>query len=761
MTRRNKGKTRLKTGNALLHGAGASTWQDRGSIQQGAIFTKNPYYNNDYYRRWQDLVRWYYTDWAAKKIVDIPVQDAFRVEPEIKGLSEEDKEQLIKYKEAMGGRDKLYKAAIQSRLLGGSIVMLGIKDEEDNPEKPIDFDKLDKGDLAFMNVVSVEKISQVQYETDPFSPMYDTPRYYMINGQKVDVSRLLVFDGRPLFNSASMNILQNFRFNPAGFGESVLIPVYDALVRFAGTQEGAYHLVNMASVLLVKCDKLMDLQASNMGERGMRMLEKMAEQISIYRAGILSGKDVDVAQHSATFGSVPELLQTFAQVLAAGSDIPATRFLGQAPGGLNATGESDLENYYNNVASWQNTVLKANEIKMYNILGVSCFGREKWQSIRPEFDIEYKPLWNLSETEQATIDSTRAQTISLLEQSGYLSREAALEELKARKIFINDIKPEDMPDMSQLGYMTGENPEKTPTADDNNKLFEDIARIGNRFIENAEFKESDHPRDEDGKFTSGGSQQKSSSSSASSPDVDLAKEKKKEFNRTLSDLERNLKKDEDARKKYADIALKKPSELLELGLNTSRIDSMKSWLTKNPDYIPEETRQKYQKEQEEKRKKWDDWQAQTDELQSKQDALKLPKNLTPARLKSELAKNLNARITDYMANTGSYYINLDFQQSEDKALQDLAEFRISLRDHIKHSNDYVKPDLDIFIDEPNSWQVGYAKLARKLGLDNSFAKKVKQWDEYDDKLREIEQQKSEYRQKEYEKANDIDSKYPF
>lgn len=758
MTRRNKGKTRLKTGNALLHGAGASTWQDRGSIQQGAIFTKNPYYNNDYYRRWQDLVRWYYTDWAAKKIVDIPVQDAFRVEPEIKGLSEEDKEQLIKYKEAMGGRDKLYKAAIQSRLLGGSIVMLGIKDEEDNPEKPIDFDKLDKGDLAFMNVVSVEKISQVQYETDPFSPMYDTPRYYMINGQKVDVSRLLVFDGRPLFNSASMNILQNFRFNPAGFGESVLIPVYDALVRFAGTQEGAYHLVNMASVLLVKCDKLMDLQASNMGERGMRMLEKMAEQISIYRAGILSGKDVDVAQHSATFGSVPELLQTFAQVLAAGSDIPATRFLGQAPGGLNATGESDLENYYNNVASWQNTVLKANEIKMYNILGVSCFGREKWQSIKPEFDIEYKPLWNLSETEQATVDNTRAQTISLLEQSGYLSREAALEELKARKIFVNDIKPEDMPDMSQLGYMAGAGDEQPRTPEQNNELLGKMAQIGNLSsvdVENAEFKESEHPRDEDGKFTSGGSQQKSSS------DVDLAKEKKKEFNRTLSDLERNLKKDEDARKKYAEIALKKPSELLELGLNTSRIDSMKSWLTKNPDYIPEETRKKYQKEQEEKRKMWDDWQAQTEDLQSKQDALKLPKNLTPARLKSELAKNLNAKITDYLANTGSYYINLDFQDSDNKALQDLVDFRISLRDHVKHSNDYVNPDLDIFIDEPNSWQVGYARLARKLGLDNNFAQKVKQWDEYDDKLREIEAQKSEYRQKEYEKANDIDSKYPF
>lgn len=757
MTRRNKGKTRLKTGNALLHGAGASTWQDRGSIQQGAIFTKNPYYNNDYYRRWQDLVRWYYTDWAAKKIVDIPVQDAFRVEPEIKGLSEEDKEQLIKYQEAMGGRDKLYKAAIQSRLLGGSIVMLGIKDEEDNPEKPIDFDKLDKGDLAFMNVVSVEKISQVQYETDPFSPMYDTPRYYMINGQKVDVSRLLVFDGRPLFNSASMNILQNFRFNPAGFGESVLIPVYDALVRFAGTQEGAYHLVNMASVLLVKCDKLMDLQASNMGERGMRMLEKMTEQISIYRAGILSGKDVDVTQHSATFGSVPELLQTFAQVLAAGSDIPATRFLGQAPGGLNATGESDLENYYNNVASWQNTVLKANEIKMYNILGVSCFGREKWQSIKPEFDIEYKPLWNLSETEQATVDNTRAQTISLLEQSGYLSREAALEELKARKIFVNDIKPEDMPDMSQLGYMSGYG-EQPNTAEQNNELLGKMAQIGNLSsvdVENAEFKESEHPRDEDGKFTSGGSQQKSSS------DEELKKEKKKETNRTLSELERNLKTDEESRKKYAEFALKKPSEMLELGLNRDRIDAIKKWLMKNPEYIPEETYKKYQKEQEEKGKLWENWQKQTEDLQSKQDDLKLPKNLTPSRLKSELSKNLDAKVSDYLANTGSYYITLDFQDSENKDLQNLAEFRVSLRDHMKHSNEYVEPDLDIFVDTPNSWQVGYAKLARKLGIDNNFAQKVKQWDEYDDKIKEIEKQKTDYRQKEYEKENDIDLKYPF
>ena len=759
MTRRNKSKvkTRVKAGNALLHGAGASTWQDRGSLQQGAIISKNPYYNNDYYRRWQDWVRWYYTDWAARKVVDIPINDAFRVEPQLKGMDEDTTEALLKYQEAMGGRDKLRKAATQERLLGGSLVLLGIRQQDDDVSIPLDYEKIDKGDLVFMNVVSVEKISQVEYETDPFSPMFNTPKYYMINGRKVHISRLIVFDGNPLFNIASMNILQNFRFNPAGFGESVLTTLFDSLVRFSGTQEGAYHLVNMASVLLVKCDRLLELQSTNLGDRAIEALNRMAEQISIYRAGIMQGKDMEITQHSATFGSVPELLQTFAQILAAGSDIPATRFLGQAPGGLNATGESDLENYYNNIASWQNIRLKPRELQMYDIMGRSCFGREKWLELKPGFDIEYAPLWNLSETEQATVDRTRAETIDLLANAGYLSREKALDELKARKIFVTDIEAEDMPDMSELGYMSGYG-EQPNTPEQNNDILGKMAQIGNLSsvdVENAEFKESEHPRDDDGKFTSGGSQQKSSS------DEELKKEKKKETNRNLSELERNLKTDEEARKKYAEFALKKPSEMLELGLNRDRIDAIKKWLMKNPEYIPEETYKKYKKEQEEKGKLWENWQKQTEDLQSKQDDLKLPKNLTPAKLKSELSKNLDAKVSDYLANTGSYYINLDFQDSENKDLQNLAEFRVSLRDHMKHSNEYVEPDLDIFVDTPNSWQVGYAKLARKLGIDNNFAQKVKQWDEYDNKIREIEKQKTEYRQKEYEKENDIDSKYPF
>lgn len=67
MTRRNKRKSQ-KVVNTILTGAGANTKQDRGSLQTAAIYTRNPYYRNDFYSRWQEWVRWYNTSWEAGKL---------------------------------------------------------------------------------------------------------------------------------------------------------------------------------------------------------------------------------------------------------------------------------------------------------------------------------------------------------------------------------------------------------------------------------------------------------------------------------------------------------------------------------------------------------------------------------------------------------------------------------------------------------------------------------------------------------------------
>lgn len=207
----------------------------------------------------------------------------------------------------------------------------------------------------------------------------------------------------------------------------------------------------------------------------------------------------------------------------------------------------------------------------------------------------------------------------------------------------------------------------------------------------------------------------------------------------LSELQKKFKTDEGAaaKKEYAKFASMSDKELLEKGLSESDIYPLKNWLNTNREYAPKEFIDKQNKIDSfiaEKREK-------LERLSEEKDSLKLPKYLTADRLKKELSK-LGAKVSEYYANTGSYYISLDFQDSDNEKLRDLVEYRISLRDHRKHSNDYVNPDLDILVDIPNNWQDSFAYLVDKLGLKGSFATKVKLYSELDEEMKKVE--KSSY-----------------
>lgn len=235
--------------------------------------------------------------------------------------------------------------------------------------------------------------------------------------------------------------MENYRFNPVGFGESVLSTLYDTLIRATGTQQGAYHLVNLSSCLVLACSQLRALNA--VGSPAKAKLEELAEQISIFRAAIIDAKDVEFKQHSATFGSVPELIMTFLQILSAGSDIPATRFLGQAPGGLNATGESDLENYYNHIAAWQRMKLMPRQLRIFDWLGAHVWGYSSWKAKSRDLELYYPPLWNLDDIQKSQVDSTYGTLIQAMADIGIIDQHSALKELVERKIFLTEVQAGD------------------------------------------------------------------------------------------------------------------------------------------------------------------------------------------------------------------------------------------------------------------------------------------------------------------------------
>lgn len=425
--------------NAIVDGgAGQGGRQDRGSRYQTQRNSSHPLsrYGSSYLasREWGTL---YYTDWAARKIIDIPVLDMMRNGWIYNGLDDNQAREFDKYLRSIYFYEQLTRSLKMERLLGGAVILMGVRDTRENAEEPLNLEAIGPGDLVFVNQISRNYVHKVEYSLDIFDPKYNQIEYLYVRGQKIHRSRLLIFNGNPLSENERQD-LGLYNLNQDGFGVSVLAPLWDDLIRATGTRQGAYHLVNMASVLMLKARNARDMLMSKSGLANREVLDTVAEQISMYRAAVLDNKDGDITTLAASFGSVPELLMSFLQVLSAGSDIPATRFLSQAPGGLNATGESDLENYYNMIDSRREEQLRAKVEQFIEIAGPSFFG-PAWHAMN--VTLEFPPLWNMSERELSEIRSADAATYANLAVSGIIDEGTAIQELHERGVLRQPYDP--------------------------------------------------------------------------------------------------------------------------------------------------------------------------------------------------------------------------------------------------------------------------------------------------------------------------------
>lgn len=451
-TRQQSGLTRQRTKNVGFSGGnGALGVGDRGAFQSVPNFTGNPYDSQDYVFRWRQYVHLYELSWEARKIIRIPVEDAFRKPWVAEGLPD-DMAQAIQTKLShIRIEDLLKRSCMLERLLGGCLTFMGLESTEDDPAKP--YKPKEGAVLRFMNSIPISRISRVSWSTDPLGENYMRPEEYLVNGHPVHVSRCLVWDGEPLFDPYDF-ALTNFRTNLAGFGPSKLAPVWDDIIKAVGTRQAAYQLIQTNNAIIMAVEDLQDISGTKPGQQMLAKLKEIANNLSVYRAAMVDKNKAEITQSPASFGSVPELLITYLQVLSAASDIPATRFLGQAPGGLNATGESDLENYYNVIDAFQRQRIEPQLRRLYDIVGYQLYP-EKWELARKTLRFKFPPLWNLSELEEADYTNKVLTNLMLLHDAGKISDEHFFQELNARGLLTVKLDDTDLTLMGEFGGEPG------------------------------------------------------------------------------------------------------------------------------------------------------------------------------------------------------------------------------------------------------------------------------------------------------------------
>jgi phage-related protein (TIGR01555 family) len=430
---------------------------DRGAWNSIPNYTGNPYDSTDFVYRWRQYVHLYETSWEARKIVRIIPEDALRKEWVVEGIDQDMARKIKARLDQLQFMQTLKRSLILERLLGGCLTFLGIESTEDNTEKA--YHPKEGSRLAFCNAIPISRVSRLSWNTDPLDENYMRPQLFMVNGQEVHVSRCLVWDGEPLYDPYDF-ALTNFRANISGFGPSKLAPIWDDIVKAVGTRQAAYQMIQTNNAILMMINDLQDLGGTAPGKKHLEKLKEVANSLSVYRAALIDGDKVDVKQHSASFGSVPELIITFIQILSAASDIPATRFLGQAPGGLNASGESDLENYYNVIDAFQRQRIEPQLRRMYDIIGFNLF-KDQWKSERDKLEFVFPPLWNASELEEADKHTKQIDNAMKLFDAGMMSEAKVIEEMNAKKVFSVELDETDISIVDEgLGMLGG--PEESP-----------------------------------------------------------------------------------------------------------------------------------------------------------------------------------------------------------------------------------------------------------------------------------------------------------
>lgn len=314
--------------------------------------------------------------------------------------------------EALGAKAALTDLVRWGRLYGGALAVIGLNDGL-NLDEPVN--EAAVRDIIFLKVYDRHQVSYSTmdlYES-PLNPKFGEPEFYTVNplgGQqfRVHESRVIRMDGDPLPARA--------RQVNQGWGASVLQAPYEALRNSGTAYRACVQIIHEFIVSVLKMRNLADMIAA-----GNDQYVKDRLQILDLSKGLLNTVVVDEGEaferHSATTTGLPDMLDRFIRQLAATSRIPVTVLMGQSPAGLNASGDSDIRNWYDNVKSEQaDRLLPAVKRIVYLVLLSKDF--ETGGRVPEGWRVCFQPLWQMSDTEQAALRKTVAETDQIYIEMG-------------------------------------------------------------------------------------------------------------------------------------------------------------------------------------------------------------------------------------------------------------------------------------------------------------------------------------------------------
>ena len=369
-------------------------------------------------------------DWIAAAIVTAIPTDMCKNWYTLKGQITP--EQIAEY-ETVERKTKIKRQILRGlkwgSLFGGAAGIIVVQGQEDMLDQPLNLHMIMPG--QFRGIIIADRWSGVYPDTtlvqDIDDPDFGTPEFYnfamsetdIANGIKVHHSRVLIFPGEELpYNEA---MAENW------WGMSKLERVYTELTKRNTTSANIAQLIFQANIRTYKMANLGELLMATDPQSQRDLYQVLSAQnhlMSSMGMNVMDKED-EFSTSQYTFSGVSDVYELFMLDVAGAAETPVTKLFGRSPAGMNATGESDLTNYYDKVSGLQEEKLRPLLEKLMPVISMST-----WGAIPDDLAFEFNPVRDTSEQERANLIQQSTAAVTSVFSAGIISQRTALLELR-------------------------------------------------------------------------------------------------------------------------------------------------------------------------------------------------------------------------------------------------------------------------------------------------------------------------------------------
>ena len=484
-------------------------------MTRSGVFMPNPLETTEYQltrftRDWQTINALYRSHWIVRRIIDVIPEDMLKNGYHIlTQLSPDQIKKIVRCDRTTRTSRRILEGLKWGRLYGGAGALIMIEGHENQLDQPLDYDMIMPG--SYKGLLVLDRWSGVTPEdklvSDISDPEFGMPEYYTVSsdaltvGIRVHHSRIIRFMGRPL--PYLEQLAETY------WGASELEHVIDELKKRDNVSWNIAMLTFMANLRVMKMDGMSQILGTGNEQAQMQLYNTIQGMNAMMNNNSLQvlGENDSYETHQYTFGGIGETYDRFMMDVAGAAETPVTKLFGRSPAGMNATGESDMQNYYDTIEEKQEADLRPVYDKILPIMFISTLG-----GIPDDWDYEFNPIRRPRDDEMADLASKNTDSVTKAFQAGMVSQRTALKELRQQaemtgmwsNITDEDIEKADdsvmQPDegMGDLmnGVFGGGEPQQTT---------------------DAKWEEEKHPRRADGRFGEGSTNAEKSDSVTPSP----------------------------------------------------------------------------------------------------------------------------------------------------------------------------------------------------------------------------------------------------